>query len=66
VLLDQKLNVFERGPGLVAIGSPRTGWWSKFIRRGQLTFSDGTVVYHGIRSRTARSSARSDARHRGN
>ena len=35
-------------PGLVAIGSPKTGWWSKFIRRGQLTFSDGTVVYHGI------------------
>jgi hypothetical protein len=44
----KQLNVFERGPGLVAIGSPKTGWWSKFIRRGQLTFSDGTVVYHGI------------------
>jgi hypothetical protein len=43
-----QLNVFERGPGLVTIGSPKTGWWSKFIRRGQLTFSDGTVVYHGI------------------
>jgi hypothetical protein len=44
----KRLNVFERGPGLVAIGSPKTGWWSKFIRRGQLTFSDGTVVYHGF------------------
>jgi hypothetical protein len=44
----KQFNVFERGPGLVAIGSPKTGWWSKFIRRGQLTFSDGTVVYHGI------------------
>ena len=44
----EQLHVFERGPGLVTIGSPKTGWWSKFIRRGQLTFSDGTVVYHGI------------------
>ena len=44
----KQLNVFERGPGLVTIGSPKTGWWSKFIRRGQLTFSDGSVVYHGI------------------
>ena len=44
----KQLHIFERGPGLVAIGSPMTGWWSKFIRRGQLTFSDGTVVYHGI------------------
>jgi hypothetical protein len=44
----EQLNVFERGPGLVTIGSPKTGWWSKFIRRGQLTFSDGTVAYHGI------------------
>jgi hypothetical protein len=44
----KQLHVFDRGPGLVAIGSPKTGWWSKFIRRGQLTFSDGTVVYHGV------------------
>lgn len=44
----KQLNVFERGPGLVTIGSTKTGWWSKFIRRGQLTFSDGTVVYHGV------------------
>lgn len=44
----KQLHVFERGLGLVAIGSPKTGWWSKFIRRGQLTFSDGTVVYHSV------------------
>lgn len=44
----KQLNVFERGPGLVSIGSPKSGLWSKFIRRGQLTFSDGTVVYHSI------------------
>lgn len=44
----KQLGVFERGPGLVAIGSPKGGWWSNFIRRGQLTFRDGTVVYHGI------------------
>jgi len=44
----KQLSVFERGPGLVAIGSPKPGWWSRFIRRGQLTFSDGTVAYHGI------------------
>lgn len=44
----ERLRVFERGPGLLTIGSPKTGWWSKFVRRGQLTFSDGTVVYHGI------------------
>lgn len=40
----QPLNVFERGSGLLTIDSPKTGWWSKFIRRGQLTFSDVTVV----------------------
>jgi len=44
----KQLRVFERGPGLVTIGSPKSGRWSRFIRRGQLTFSDGTVVYHGI------------------
>src|SRR3569623_1755780 len=43
-----QLHVFERGPGLVRIGSPKTGRWSQFVRRGQLTFRDGTVVYHGI------------------
>ena len=44
----KQLHVFERGPGLVAIGSPKTGWWSRFIRRGQLTFDEGTIVYHSF------------------
>jgi hypothetical protein len=44
----KRLAEYPRGPGLVRIGSDRTGWLSRVIRRGQLTFSDGTVVYHGI------------------
>jgi hypothetical protein len=39
---------YERGPGVVRIGSDRDGWWSRLIRRGQLTFQDGTVVYHSV------------------
>lgn len=42
----RQLAAFERAPGLVRIGSSRQGWWSRLIRRGELTFSDGTVVYH--------------------
>ncbi|HEX3706134.1 MAG TPA: hypothetical protein VHV76_05840 [Mycobacteriales bacterium] len=42
------LATYDRGPGLIRIGSDRQGWFSRVIRRGQLTFSDGTVVYHGI------------------
>ncbi|HVU74345.1 MAG TPA: DUF2510 domain-containing protein, partial [Mycobacteriales bacterium] len=41
-----RLAMYERGPGLVRIGSDRPGWFSRVIRRGQLTFSDGTIVYH--------------------
>ena len=44
----RRLAAYERGPGLVRIGSDRTGWWSQLIRRGELTFHDGTVVYHGF------------------
>lgn len=46
----KRLATFDRGPGVVGIGSsiPNPGWWSRLIRRGQLTFNDGTVVYHGI------------------
>jgi hypothetical protein len=44
----KQLAVYERGPGLVRIGSDRQNWWSRLIRRGQLTFQDGTVVYHGF------------------
>ncbi|HVU60270.1 MAG TPA: hypothetical protein VHD58_01295 [Mycobacteriales bacterium] len=39
---------YDRGPGVVRIGSANQGWFSRLIRRGQLTFNDGTVVYHGI------------------
>lgn len=42
----KKLSVFERGPGAVRIGSDSQGWLSGLIRRGQLTFQEGTVVYH--------------------
>jgi hypothetical protein len=41
-----RLAVFERGPGVVRIGSDGQGGLSRLIRRGQLTFQDGTVVYH--------------------
>ena len=42
----KRLATFERGPGLVRIGSRDGGGLSKLIRRGELTFQDGTVVYH--------------------
>ena len=35
-----------RGPGVVRIGSDNQNRLSQLIRRGQLTFRDGTVVYH--------------------
>jgi hypothetical protein len=44
----KRLAAYDRGPGLVRIGSDRQNWWSRLIRRGQLTFQDGTVVYHGF------------------
>jgi hypothetical protein len=43
----RQLAVFRRGPGLVRLGSPNPeSGFSRFIRRGQLTFHDGTVTYH--------------------
>ena len=42
----KRLAEFQRGSGVVRIGSDRSGGWSRFIRRGQLTFHDGTIVYH--------------------
>jgi hypothetical protein len=42
------LATYERGPGVVRIGTDRQQWWSRLIRRGQLTFQNGTVVYHGV------------------
>lgn len=41
-----RLAAYERGPGVVRIGSDRQHWLPRLIRRGQLTFHDGTVVYH--------------------
>jgi hypothetical protein len=37
-----------RGPGVVTLGSPHSSSFMRFIRRGQLTFQDGTIVYHGF------------------
>jgi hypothetical protein len=44
----KQLSAYPRHPGLVRIGSPNAGGFSKFIRRGQLNFEDGLVVYHSI------------------
>ena len=38
----------ERGPGVVQLGAPAASPFMRFIRRGQLTFQDGTVVYHTV------------------
>lgn len=38
----------QRGPGVVKLGSPASSPFMRFIRRGQLTFQDGTIVYHGF------------------
>ena len=44
----KQLAAYPRHAGVVKLGSPNTGGFSRFIRRGQLTFEDGHVVYHGI------------------
>jgi hypothetical protein len=38
----------RRGPGVVQLGAPASGAFMRFIRRGQLNFQDGTVVYHSV------------------
>jgi hypothetical protein len=38
----------ERGPGVVQLGVPTASPLMRFIRRGQLTFRDGTIVYHTV------------------
>jgi hypothetical protein len=38
----------ERRPGVVQLGAPASSAFMRFIRRGQLTFQDGTVVYHTV------------------
>ena len=44
----KQLAAYSRHAGVVKLGSPNPGRFSRFIRRGQLTFDDGHVVYHGI------------------
>ena len=44
----KQLAAYPRHAGLVTLGSPKTGAFSRFIRRGQLNFEDGLVVYHSI------------------
>lgn len=43
----RQLSAYRRGPGVVRLGSPNPeSGISRFIRRGQLTFHDGTVAFH--------------------
>ncbi|MGC2486743.1 MAG: hypothetical protein WA359_10940 [Acidimicrobiales bacterium] len=44
----KQLAAYPRHAGLVKLGSPHEGGFSRLIRRGQLTFEDGLVVYHGF------------------
>jgi hypothetical protein len=44
----KQLAAYQRHAGVVKLGSPNPGAFSRFIRRGQLTFEDGHVVYHPI------------------
>ncbi|HEX3794567.1 MAG TPA: hypothetical protein VHV57_08705 [Acidimicrobiales bacterium] len=44
----KQLASYPRHDGLVTLGSPNAGGFSRFIRRGQLNFEDGHVVYHTI------------------
>ena len=37
-----------RRPGVVQLGVPTANAFMRFIRRGQLTFEDGTIVYHSV------------------
>ena len=37
-----------RGPGVVQLGAPAASSFMRFIRRGQLTFQDGTTVFHTV------------------
>lgn len=45
----KQLSAYRRGPGVVRLGSPNPeSAFSRFLRRGQLTFHDGTVAYHQV------------------
>ncbi|HWE56741.1 MAG TPA: hypothetical protein VG435_14605 [Acidimicrobiales bacterium] len=42
----ERLAEYARGPGAARIGADSRNGLSRLVRRGQLTFPDGTVVYH--------------------
>jgi len=44
----KQLAVYPRHAGVVTLGSPNPGGFSQFIRRGQLTFEDGHIVFHSF------------------
>jgi len=44
----KQLAAYPRHAGLVKLGSPNPGGFSRFIRRGQLNFEDGHVVFHSF------------------
>ena len=44
----EQLMVRKRGPGVVQLGAPASSSFMRFIRRGQLTFQGGTIVYHSF------------------
>jgi hypothetical protein len=44
----KQLMVRKRGPGVVQLGAPAASSFMRFIRRGQLTFQGGTIVYHSF------------------
>jgi hypothetical protein len=44
----KQLAAYSRHAGVVNLGSPNPGGFSGVIRRGQLNFDDGHVVYHSI------------------
>lgn len=44
----KQLAAYSRHAGVVKLGSPNRGRFSRLIRRGQLTFEDGHIVYHGV------------------
>ena len=44
----KQLMKHQRGPGVVQLGAPAASPFMRFIRRGQLTFQDGTIVYHSF------------------
>lgn len=42
----KQLAMYARGPGVVQMGDNSGGSFMRFVRRGELTFQDGTVVFH--------------------